>query len=119
MYISLMLPIGIMMLVNVGIFILVIKELYKMPPKESNTPRHKEILSRFRGALGIVTLMGLTWAFGFFLIKADAAVVIHYLFAICNSCQGLFIFVFYCLLKSDVQTSCRKSFSRLAASMCT
>ncbi|GFO27272.1 G-protein coupled receptor 126-like [Plakobranchus ocellatus] len=57
-------------------------------------------LQRLRGAIGVVSLLGLTWIFAVFAI-GEASVVFYYLFAIFNSLQGLFIFVFYCLLKKD------------------
>lgn len=54
------------------------------------------------GAVSIIILLGLTWVFAFFTIS-EAAIVFHYLFAIFNSLQGLWIFIFYCFLKHDVQ----------------
>ena len=54
-----------------------------------------------QGALALEVLLGLTWVFGYFYISAEA-LPLAYLFTICNSLQGLFIFVFHCILNKKV-----------------
>ena len=52
--------------------------------------------------IGVVCLFGLTWVFGAFTImKADQAFQI--VFTVANSFQGFFIFVFFCIVNSDVR----------------
>ncbi|XP_060590681.1 adhesion G protein-coupled receptor L3-like isoform X2 [Ruditapes philippinarum] len=65
------------------------------------------IKSWIQGALAMEVLLGLTWVFGYFYISEEA-IPIAYLFTIFNSLQGLFIFVFHCLLNKKV----RKAYSR-------
>ena len=54
-----------------------------------------------QGALALEVLLGLTWVFGYFYISEEALAV-AYLFTIFNSLQGVFIFVFHCLLNKKV-----------------
>jgi len=55
-----------------------------------------------QGALALEVLLGLTWVFGYFYISAEA-IPVAYLFTIFNSLQGLFIFIFHCLLNKKVK----------------
>lgn len=105
-----------MLLTNCIIFFMVVRELCKITSKDTEKSVYAEAMSRLRGALGIVTLLGLTWIFAFFAIS-DAGLTFHYLFAISNSLQGLFIFLFYCLLKTDVQIAFKKSLARRSSGM--
>lgn len=63
------------------------------------------ICSRFRSwALGAVTLLfllGLTWAFGLLFINKES-LVLAYLFTTFNALQGVFIFIFHCALQKKV-----------------
>ncbi|XP_045157871.2 adhesion G protein-coupled receptor L4-like isoform X2 [Mercenaria mercenaria] len=60
-----------------------------------------------QGALALEVLLGLTWVFGYFYISEEA-IPMAYLFTIFNSLQGLFIFVFHCILNKKV----RKEYGR-------
>lgn len=60
-----------------------------------------------QGALALEVLLGLTWVFGYFYIS-EAAIPMAYLFTVFNSLQGVFIFVFHCILNKKV----RKEYER-------
>ncbi|WAR24923.1 AGRL2-like protein [Mya arenaria] len=60
-----------------------------------------------QGALALEVLLGLTWVFGYFYISEEA-LPFAYLFTIFNSLQGLFIFVFHCVLNKKI----RKEYQR-------
>lgn len=53
------------------------------------------------GAFALLCLLGLTWSFGLFFIS-EASIVMAYLFTIFNTFQGMFIFIFHCLLQKKV-----------------
>ena len=53
------------------------------------------------GAFALLCLLGLTWSFGLFFLN-DSSVVMAYLFTIFNTLQGMFIFIFHCLLQKKV-----------------
>ncbi|XP_012586633.1 PREDICTED: probable G-protein coupled receptor 133 [Condylura cristata] len=52
----------------------------------------------------LMPILGTSWVFGVLAINSQA-VVFQYLFAILNSLQGLFIFLFHCLLNSEVRAA--------------
>lgn len=54
------------------------------------------------GAFALLCLLGLTWSFGLFFIN-ESSIVMAYLFTIFNTLQGMFIFIFHCLLQKKVQ----------------
>lgn len=62
------------------------------------------------GAIALLCLLGLTWAFGLMYVN-ESTVVMAYLFTIFNSLQGMFIFIFHCVLQKKVRIH---SFSRCA-----
>lgn len=53
---------------------------------------------------GIMTLFGLTWIFGAFTV-ADASFAFQLIFAILNTFQGFYIFVFFVVLSKDARES--------------
>ncbi len=55
-----------------------------------------------KGAFVLVVLLGLTWAFGLLYINKET-LIMAYLFTILNSLQGLFIFIFHCIMNEKVR----------------
>uniref|UniRef100_A0A3B4CPN4 Adhesion G protein-coupled receptor L2-like n=1 Tax=Pygocentrus nattereri TaxID=42514 RepID=A0A3B4CPN4_PYGNA len=60
------------------------------------------------GAFALLCLLGLTWSFGLFFLNESS--MMAYLFAIFNTLQGLFIFIFHCLLQKKVRKEYSKCF---------
>ncbi|CAH0561839.1 unnamed protein product [Brassicogethes aeneus] len=60
-----------------------------------------------KGAVALVFLLGLTWAFGFLYINEES-VVMAYIFCVFNSLQGLFIFAFHCVQNEKIRKEYRK-----------
>jgi hypothetical protein len=54
-----------------------------------------------RGSAILLPLLGLTWVFGLLVFNRDT-IVFKYLFAICNSLQGVVVFVFHVLINTKV-----------------
>ncbi|XP_044057070.1 adhesion G protein-coupled receptor L2 isoform X7 [Siniperca chuatsi] len=67
------------------------------------------IKSWVMGAFALLFLLGLTWSFGLFFIS-EASIVMAYLFTIFNTFQGMFIFIFHCLLQKKVRKEYSKCF---------
>lgn len=59
------------------------------------------------GAIALLCLLGLTWAFGLMYIN-ESTVIMAYLFTIFNSLQGMFIFIFHCILQKKVSRQERR-----------
>ncbi|XP_061538889.1 adhesion G protein-coupled receptor L2 isoform X11 [Phycodurus eques] len=87
--------------------------MYKMV-KHSTTlkpdsSRLENIKTWVIGAFALLCLLGLTWSFGLFFIN-EASIVMAYLFTIFNAFQGMFIFIFHCLLQKKVRKEYSKCF---------
>ncbi|XP_033822887.1 adhesion G protein-coupled receptor L3 isoform X3 [Periophthalmus magnuspinnatus] len=65
------------------------------------------------GAIALLCLLGLTWAFGLMYIN-ESTVIMAYLFTIFNSLQGMFIFIFHCILQKKV----RKEYGKCLRTHC-
>nr|XP_061831439.1 adhesion G protein-coupled receptor L2-like isoform X4 [Nerophis lumbriciformis] len=101
-------PVTFIIMLNL-IFLLI--TMYKMIKHSSSlkpdSSRLENIKSWVMGAFALLCLLGLTWSFGLFFIN-EASVVMAYLFTISNAFQGMFIFLFHCLLQKKV----RKEYSK-------
>ncbi|XP_019735892.1 adhesion G protein-coupled receptor L2 isoform X33 [Hippocampus comes] len=103
-------PVTFIIMLNL-IFLVI--TMYKMV-KHSTTlkpdsSRLENIKSWVMGAFALLCLLGLTWSFGLFFIN-EASIVMAYLFTIFNAFQGMFIFVFHCLLQKKVRKEYSKCF---------
>jgi hypothetical protein len=58
-----------------------------------------------RASIIIMPVLGFTWMFAILDFFFDR-LAFKYLFAIFNSLQGLFIFIFHCVLSKQVHTNC-------------
>uniref|UniRef100_UPI003AAB3EBB adhesion G protein-coupled receptor L2 n=1 Tax=Centroberyx gerrardi TaxID=166262 RepID=UPI003AAB3EBB len=103
-------PVTFIIMLNL-IFLVI--TMYKMV-KHSTTlkpdsSRLENIKSWVLGAFALLCLLGLTWSFGLFFIN-ESSVVMAYLFTIFNTFQGMFIFIFHCLLQKKVRKEYSKCF---------
>ncbi|XP_073542416.1 adhesion G protein-coupled receptor L3 isoform X3 [Phyllobates terribilis] len=65
------------------------------------------------GAIALLCLLGLTWAFGLMYIN-ESTVIMAYLFTVFNCLQGMFIFIFHCVLQKKV----RKEYGKCLRNHC-
>ncbi|XP_051510931.1 adhesion G-protein coupled receptor G6-like isoform X3 [Myxocyprinus asiaticus] len=94
-------------LLNVAMFIVVMIQICGRNGKRSNRTVREEILRNLRSVVSLTFLLGMTWGFAFF-AWGPVSLAFMYLFSIFNSLQGLFIFVFHCALKENVQKQWRR-----------
>ena len=99
-------PIFAILFFNLIIFVIVLIVLIKHTRnKLGKTTDKKQRKTNIRLAIslfGVMVLFGLTWVLGAFTISG-ASLTFQILFAIFNSLQGFFIFIFFCVLSSDVR----------------
>ncbi|XP_032911910.1 adhesion G-protein coupled receptor G6 isoform X2 [Catharus ustulatus] len=98
---------GIMFLMNVAMFIVVMVQICGRNGKRTNRTLKEEILRNLRSVVSLTFLLGMTWGFAFF-AWGSLTLAFLYLFSIFNSLQGLFIFVFHCAMKENVQKQWRR-----------
>ncbi|XP_075453225.1 adhesion G-protein coupled receptor G6 isoform X3 [Ascaphus truei] len=97
----------IMFLMNVAMFIVVMVQICGRNGKRTNRSVREEVLRNLRSVVSLTFLLGMTWGFAFF-AWGPLNLPFMYLFTIFNSLQGLFIFVFHCAMKENVQKQWRR-----------
>ncbi|XP_047429447.1 adhesion G-protein coupled receptor G6 isoform X2 [Mugil cephalus] len=94
-------------LLNVAMFIVVMMQICGRNGKRSNRTLREEVLRNLRSVISLTFLLGMTWGFALF-AWGPVSLAFMYLFTIFNSLQGLFIFIFHCALKENVQKQWRR-----------
>ncbi|XP_054879919.1 adhesion G-protein coupled receptor G6 isoform X1 [Poeciliopsis prolifica] len=97
----------LMFLLNVAMFIVVMMQICGRNGKRTNRTLREEILRNLRSVVSLTFLLGMTWGFALF-AWGPVYLTFTYLFTIFNSLQGLFIFIFHCALKENVQKQWRR-----------
>lgn len=98
---------GVMFFLNVAMFIVVMVQICGRNGQRSNRTLREEVLRNLRSVVSLTFLLGMTWGFAFF-AWGPLYVPFLYLFSIFNSLQGLFIFIFHCAMKENVQKQWRR-----------
>eukprot|EP00057_Strongylocentrotus_purpuratus_P026323 XP_011680797.1 PREDICTED: probable G-protein coupled receptor 128 isoform X1 [Strongylocentrotus purpuratus] len=105
---GLLIPVAVVLITNMVIFIMVIRQLSKSAQiagkaKKDKDGKREEMIERVKNAVTILVLMGLTWTTGYLLLIEAFTLVVQALFILFNSFQGLFIFILYCVRKPLVR----------------
>ncbi|XP_070567744.1 adhesion G-protein coupled receptor G6-like [Ptychodera flava] len=108
-YGAFLVPFGVVLIFNSVIFCLVIYQICGLNSRAMTSGDRFSIQAQLKAAIAFMVLLGLTWTFAIFAIS-EASLVFMYLFAIFNCLQGLFIFVFHCALKTDIQNGWKRTF---------
>ncbi|XP_052215789.1 adhesion G protein-coupled receptor L3-like isoform X2 [Dreissena polymorpha] len=103
-------PALLIVLVNFIILVIVIRATLR-----SYTMAKKSTVERSKSAvwclLVLLPLMGLTWVLGVFYLD-ESMVWVQYAFAVCNSLQGLVIFIFHCAFNKTLWKAYKKKKQR-------
>ena len=94
------------MLFNTVVFVLVLRVLIKhYLRKLKDLESKKKFQGTFKTLISVVSIMfmfGLQWLFGAFTI-AEASEAFQWLFVIFSTLQGLFLFLYFCILAQDAR----------------
>ncbi|XP_030839721.1 cadherin EGF LAG seven-pass G-type receptor 1-like [Strongylocentrotus purpuratus] len=91
--------------VNMAVMCMVLKIIIQSTNVKAGSSK-EQAKAGVKGAIFLLPLLGLTWAFGLMAINSDT-VIFQYLFTIFNSLQGFFVFFFHCLMNSEVRQAWR------------
>ncbi|XP_073686813.1 adhesion G-protein coupled receptor G2 [Garra rufa] len=91
---------------NLAMFVVVMIHLRRIKRRNPHNNQYRSSLHDLRSIAGLTFLLGLTWGFAFF-AWGPVNLAFMYLFAIFNSLQGFFIFIFHCALKENVRKQWR------------
>ena len=94
-------PIGAILIFNSIIFVIVAHIAIK------HRKRKFTLICRL---IGVTYLFGLTWVFGFLTIRSETSQAFQILFVIFNAFQGLFLFLFFCVLSNEARKSWKRVF---------
>uniref|UniRef100_A0A8C9PGZ9 Adhesion G-protein coupled receptor G2 n=1 Tax=Spermophilus dauricus TaxID=99837 RepID=A0A8C9PGZ9_SPEDA len=97
----------VIFLLNISMFIVVLVQLCRIKKKKQLGAQRKTSIQDLRSIAGLTFLLGITWGFAFF-AWGPVNITFMYLFAIFNTLQGFFIFIFYCVAKDNVRKQWRR-----------
>ncbi|KAM6924195.1 adhesion G-protein coupled receptor G6-like [Xenentodon cancila] len=104
-YVTVVAFVLLVLVCNMSVFVVVLIQIKKMTTNKKST-KSRSAVQDLRAAVGLTVLLGLTWSMGFFSF-GPGRLVIMYLFTICNTLQGFFVFLFHCLMKENVRNQWR------------
>ncbi|XP_030851901.1 uncharacterized protein LOC100891145 isoform X1 [Strongylocentrotus purpuratus] len=105
---GLLIPMSIILLINIVIFILVVRQLLWSANiagrvKGEAKAERRETIERVQNAICILLLLGLTWVTGYLLLIPLFSQVAKPIFVVLNSFQGFFILLLYCVRKPHIR----------------
>ncbi|XP_007885430.1 adhesion G protein-coupled receptor L4 isoform X1 [Callorhinchus milii] len=96
-------PACLIILVNLLAFGVIIYKVFRhISMLKPEVSCYENIRSCARGALALLFLLGATWTFGVLHI-IKGSMVTAYLFTVSNTFQGMFIFIFLCIMSKKIQ----------------
>ncbi|KAK7476992.1 hypothetical protein BaRGS_00031768, partial [Batillaria attramentaria] len=103
-------PVCLTLVFNFISFAFVLRTIVGLKHNKAGKAESSQSVQKLRRAVCVVVLLGLTWVFGFLAVDGATQIVFYYLFAVFNSLQGLFIFLFYCVFNQDARAACGRCF---------
>jgi len=103
-------PVIFVIFLNICIMVRVLKILIASvngPLEIKNDKTKKQIKAAVKGMALLLPILGLTWIFGMLAVNEET-IVFQYIFSILNSCQGVLIFLLYCIGNTEVRTALRR-----------
>ncbi|XP_067032059.1 uncharacterized protein [Acropora muricata] len=100
-------PVISIILVNIVVFILVIRKMMATRHMQNKTQIGK-VKAGIKASAVILPLLGITWLFGLLAFNS-ATIAFKYIFAISNSLQGFMIFIFHCLLNEQIRDAIKRT----------
>ncbi|XP_047674754.1 adhesion G protein-coupled receptor L2-like isoform X8 [Tachysurus fulvidraco] len=103
-------PVAFVIVLNLAFLVVTMYKMVKHSTSvKPDSSRLESIRSWVLGAFALLCLLCLTWSFGLFFLN-DSSIVMAYLFTVFNTLQGMFIFIFHCLLQKKVRKEYGKCF---------
>ncbi|XP_033101477.1 adhesion G protein-coupled receptor L4-like [Anneissia japonica] len=103
-------PAAAIVLLNTIVLVMLVRIIHHRSGTNVQASRqheYKQLKKAIKGALLLMPINGGTWMFGPLAMNEDS-VFMQYLFVIFNSFQGVFIFIVYCLLDTEVKLNWKK-----------
>ncbi|XP_066280373.1 adhesion G protein-coupled receptor E2-like [Branchiostoma lanceolatum] len=106
-------PMLSIILVNLGFLVMTLRVIYsqRLHDKQEQSWQGEKFKFWIRVSAALVCVLGLTWVLGVLYVSQET-VFFAYVFTIFNSLQGLFVFVFHCLLNEKVRDEFKRQLAR-------
>ncbi|CAK8690815.1 unnamed protein product [Clavelina lepadiformis] len=106
LYFSFLLPVGLVLIFNLVVFYLVIRNITWNRKQVSSSTTKKTVRQQLLVAVTIASTLGLVWLLGYFLLLSDNITyftIMNWLFTLAASFQGFCLFLLLCVRKGDVR----------------
>ncbi|KAM9330874.1 adhesion G-protein coupled receptor D1 [Gastrophryne carolinensis] len=98
-------PAIFVIVVNIGILIAVTRIISRISADNYKIHRDANAFKLTAKAVAVLLpILGSSWIFGVLAVN-EQSIIFQYMFAVFNSLQGFFIFLFHCLLNSEVRAA--------------
>ncbi|XP_073767208.1 adhesion G-protein coupled receptor D1 isoform X2 [Danio rerio] len=98
-------PALFVILVNIGILVAVTRIISRISAENYKVHGDANSVKLTTKAVAVLLpILGISWVFGVLAVN-DHSLLFQYMFAVFNSLQGFFIFLFHCLLNSEVRAA--------------
>ncbi|XP_058246386.1 adhesion G-protein coupled receptor D1 isoform X3 [Hemibagrus wyckioides] len=98
-------PALFVIMVNIGILIAVTRIISRISAENYKVQGDANSVKLTAKAVAVLLpILGISWIFGVLAVN-DQSFLFQYMFAVFNSLQGFFIFLFHCLLNSEVRAA--------------
>ncbi|KAL2090107.1 hypothetical protein ACEWY4_014795 [Coilia grayii] len=106
-------PACLIIMVNLLAFAVIIYKVYRHTAvKKPELSHYENIRSCARGAMALLFVLGATWTLGVLHILNETTLT-AYLFTFANAFQGMFIFIFLCVLSRRIQEEYYRLFKNI------
>ncbi|CAG7786512.1 unnamed protein product [Allacma fusca] len=111
---SFIIPVVVVVMGNMIILFVALKTAYEMKTTTATSQaRQRRYKTWIRGCFSITVLLGITWMPGFVILSNSITVskIAAYVFVIFNASQGIFLFIFHCLMNEKVRFAAERNLS--------
>lgn len=117
LYLGVILPISLLLLLNIVIFILILRSINRKGPSSTRTSESKINLVKLRLTILLFFILGLSWTFGL-LATWTGLLTFSYLFCLTASFLGFVLFVYFILINPVTRRYWRHTFISIGCSCC-
>ncbi|XP_030838654.1 adhesion G protein-coupled receptor L3 [Strongylocentrotus purpuratus] len=104
-------PVIAVILFNFLVLCMVLRIIYRSSAINVDCPID-QVKAAAKGSIALLPILGLTWFLGIFAL-GKSTIFFQYLFVICNSTQGILLFVFHCLFNSEVRNALKREHEKM------
>ena len=106
------LPVLLIILVNIGFFIMAAIVMWKHRKRQTGEMKRKDVASWLKALWSLVVVMGFTWIIGVLIVEVKELLPLAYLYTISVAFQGVWIFLLYIVFAKKVREDITKAWRK-------